>query len=175
QALLAQVEWRLSRIQLEEFMPMQEVVLKNISALPVAAVRDIIPTYSDIGRLYGELFAYLGQHRINPVGPSLGIYSDDEYRDQDVDVEAAVPVNGKVPSGARVTGRELPPVEQMVCATHEGAYDSIGGAYSHLMAWIEANGYRMSGPIREIYARGPESSKDPSTYITEIQIPVEKA
>ncbi|MFQ5614886.1 MAG: MerR family transcriptional regulator, partial [Anaerolineales bacterium] len=175
QALLAQVEWRLSRIELEESMPAQEVVRKNIPALPVAAVRDIIPTYSDISRLYGELFAYLGQHRINPTGPPLAVYYDEEYRDRDADVEAAMPVAGQMPAGARVRGRELPPVEQMACITHEGAYEAFDVTYGQLMAWVEANGYRMSGPIREIYVRGPESSEEPSTYITEIQLPVEKA
>jgi effector-binding domain-containing protein len=34
----------------------------------------------------------------------------------------------------------------------------------------------MVGPYREIYLRGPGPKPiDPSTYVTEIQIPVEKA
>jgi effector-binding domain-containing protein len=175
QARLARVEWRLRQIEQEETMPTQEVVLKKIASLAVVSVRDTVPTYGDISQLYGEIFAHLGQHKINPAGPSIGIYYDEEYRERDVDVEAAVPVTGLVPRGDRVVGRELPAVEEMACIVHEGSFDTLHGTYGQLMAWIEANGYRIYGPNREIYVRGPESGGDPSTYVTEIQFPVEKA
>jgi len=175
QARLARVEWRLRQIEQEETMSTQEVVIKKIQALTVASVRDVIPTYSDIRRLYGEIFAHLGRHRIKPAGPPLAIYYDQEYRERDVDVEAAVPVAGAVLAGERVTSRELPAVEEMACLVHQGSYEETGGAYSRLMAWIEARGYRIAGPCQEVYVRGPESGDDPSTYVTEVQIPVEKA
>jgi len=175
QARLAWVEWRLRQIEQEGTMSTQEVVLKKVPALTVASVRDVIPTYGDVGQLYGEIFAHLGQHRVRPAGPPLAIYYDKEYRERDVDVEAAVPVAGSVPEGDRVTGRQLPAVEEMACIVHQGSYDTIGEAYSRLMAWIEANGYRICRPNREVYVRGCESGGDPSTYVTEVQIPVEKA
>jgi effector-binding domain-containing protein len=44
------------------------------------------------------------------------------------------------------------------------------------MGWIEGNGYRIAGPMRETYLRGPGPDQpDPATYVTEIQVPVEKA
>ena len=155
-------------------MSTQEVVLRKIPVQAVASVRDVIPTYSDIGQLFGEVFAYLGRHGISPAGPPIGIYHDEEVRERDVDVEVAVPVTGPVPEGDRVKGRELPAVEEMACIVHEGSYETVGGTYGQLMGWIEANGYRICGPTREVYVRGPESGGDPSTYVTEIQFPVEK-
>lgn len=92
-----------------------------------------------------------------------------------MDVEVAIPVIGSIPEGERVKERELPAVEEMACIIHQGSYETIGGTYGQLMAWIEANGYRMAGPVREVYVQGPESGGDPSTYVTEIQLPVEKA
>jgi DNA-binding transcriptional MerR regulator len=175
QARLARVEQRLRQIEQEETMSTQEVAVKNIPGQAVASVRDVIPTLSDLGQLFGEIFAYLGQHRITPAGPPIGIYHDQEFREQDVDVEVAVPVAGPVPEGDRVKERELPAVEEMACIVHQGGYETVGGTYGALMAWIEANGYRMSGPVREVYVRGPESGGDPSTYVTEVQLPVEKA
>ena len=156
-------------------MSTQEVALKKIPAQAVASVRDVIPTLSDIGQLFGEVFAYLGRHRISPAGPPLGIYHDQEFCEQDADVEVAVPVAGSVPEGERMKMRELPAVEEMACIIHQGSYETVGGTYGKLMAWIEANGYRMAGPVREVYVRGPESGGDSSTYVTEIQLPVEKA
>jgi effector-binding domain-containing protein len=156
-------------------MSTQEVAVKNIPAQVVTSVRDVIPTYNDIGQLFGEVFAYLGRHRITPAGPPIGIYQDQEFREQDVDVEVAVPVIGLIPEGDRLKGRELPAVEEMACIIHQGSYETIGGTYGQLMAWIETNGYRMCGSMREVYVRGTESGGDPSTYVTEIQLPVEKA
>ena len=175
QARLARVEQRLRQIEQEETMSTQEVALKKIPAQAVASVRDVIPTLSDIGQLFGEVFAYLGRHRISPAGPPLGIYHDQEFCEQDADVEVAVPVAGSVPEGERMKMRELPAIEEMACIIHQGSYETVGGTYGKLMAWIEANGYRMAGPVREVYVRGPESGGDSSTYVTEIQLPVEKA
>ena len=171
---LARVERRLRQIEQEGVMSTQEVVLKKVPAMTTAVVRGVVPTYSDVSQLYGELFAHLGQHRIRPVGPPLAIYHDPEYRERDVDIEAAVEVAGSVPEGERVKGRELPAVEEMACLVHQGGYHTIGDAYTSLMAWIEANGYTICGPNREVYLQGPETDRDPSTYVTEVQVPVEK-
>jgi effector-binding domain-containing protein len=170
QARLARVERRLRQIEQEEAMPAQEVVLKTIPAQQVAAVRDVV-ALQGLGQLFGEVFGYLGQHRISPVGPPVGVYYDEEFREE-MDVEVAVPVAGPVPEAGRVKMGQLPAVETMACVVHEGGYDTFGATYGQLMTWIEANGYRIAGPIREVYLRGPESGNDPSTYVTEVPRPV---
>ena len=153
-------------------MPSQEVVLKKVPALPVASLRDIAPAYSAVGQFLGEVFAHLSQHRLSPAGPPMSIYHDHEYREKDVDVEAVVPVVGTIPDGERVKARELPAAE-MACIIHQGTYDDLGGTYGQLMGWVETNGYRIAGPIREVYMHWQED--DPSGNVTEIQFPVEKA
>ena len=85
-----------------------------------------------------------------------------------------MPVNGEMPEGDRVKIRQLPAITEMACIVHQGGYDTIGEAYNRLMAWIEANGYRICGPNREVYVQGPEPGRDPSTYVTEVRFPVEK-
>ena len=175
-ARLARVEARLRQIEQEGRMPPYEVVLKKVDAKTVASVREVAPTYSDIGRLIGKVFAYLGQQGIRPEGPPMGIYHDPEYRERDVDIEACVPITGPAQGGARVGVRELPAVEAMVSVVHQDSYDTISQAYAALMAWIEANGYRIAGPSRETYLRGPEDAgRDQASYVTEVQFPVEKA
>jgi len=172
QARLARVEWRLKQIEREETMPTQEVVIKKVPPIVVASVRDTVPV-TQIGQLFGEVFAYLDQHKVSPAGPTMGIYYDEEFHEEGVDVETAVPVAGPVPSGERVKGRELPAVEEVACIIHEGSFDNLSGTYGQLMAWIEANGYHMNGPIREVYVQftGPDATAN----ITEIQLPVAKA
>jgi effector-binding domain-containing protein len=172
-AQLERVEYRLRLIEQEESMSTQEVAIKSVPAQAVASLRDNIPI-SQLGQLFGEVFGYLGPRGLAPVGPPVGIYHDEEFKQESMDVEVAVPVSGAVPASERVTARQLPAVEKMACIIHEGAYETVGGSYGQLMTWVENNGYRMCGPVREVYVRGPESGDDSSTYVTEIQLPVER-
>jgi effector-binding domain-containing protein len=175
QARLARVERRLRQIEQEGTMSSEEVVIKSLPAMKIAGVREIIPTYSDVSQLYRVLFTHTGRHRAKPVGPPLSLYYDDGYRERNIDVEAAVPLSKDIPAGERVKVRELPAVEEMACIVHKGSYDNFSEPYSRLLTWIEANGYRISAPNREVYIKGPGLLTKPSKYVTELQIPVEKA
>jgi len=174
QGQLAKLEEWLKRVEKGVKMPAYEVVIKKVDRQTVVSVRDVIPTYSDVGRLFGEAFGYLGSHGVNPIGPPLAIYHDGEYREQDVDAEVAVPVAGKVPGNKRVKYQELPAVAQMACAIHKGDYSGIGQAYNAVMSWVDKNGYRVTDCNREVYLQGPGQG-DTASHVTEIQFPVEKA
>ena len=187
QVRLARVERRLRQIEQEGTMPAYEVVLKKVDPQMVIAIRDTIPTYGGQGPLWGELAAYLEQHGARAAGPSLTIYYDTEYRERDVDVEVATPVDALLPSSDRVTIRELPGAEQMACVVHVGSYDNLSQVYNALLTWIEANNYRIVGPSREVYLRCRDNNyadpavyagyltDDPTAFVTEVQFPVEKA
>jgi effector-binding domain-containing protein len=174
QARLARVEWRLRQIEQEGRMSSQEVVIKKVPAMTVPSLREVIPTYGHVGQLLGEVFAHLGRNRVSPLGPPLAIYYDEEYTEKDADVEAAVPVDASAPASERVRVRELPAVEKMACIVQKGSYNNFSESYNQLMAWIEANGYRIAGPNREIYIQGPGGDAEPADYVTEVQFPVQK-
>ena len=65
---------------------------------------------------------------------------------------------------------ELPAVEEMACIVHAGTFEHLRATYHQLMGWIEASGYHIAGPIREVYVQWDE--EDPTQNITEIQMPV---
>lgn len=174
QAKLVRVEEWLKQIEKEGTMPAYEVVIKKVEATTVASVRDIIPNYGQVGRLYGEIFTYLGRNGIRPAGPPMAIYHDGEYKEQEVDVEAAIPVSKELPGNTRVKISKLPVMEQVACAIHQGDYKEISRAYNALMAWIESNGYQIADRSREIYLRGPGDTQDVKSYVTEVQFPVNK-
>jgi len=173
QARLARVEQRLKQIEQEEAMPTQEVVVKQVATQTIASVRDNVTT-EGIAQLFGELFGYLGQLGLGPAGPPIGIYYDEEFQDGAIDAEIAAPIAGPVPEGERIKVRELAGVDQAASIIHEGGYEDIGGTYGQLLKWIEANGYRIAGPVREVYVQGVEPGRDPSEYVTEVQMPVKK-
>jgi effector-binding domain-containing protein len=170
---LRKVEEWLRKVEKEGTMPTYDIVIKKIDAIKVASVRDIIPTYKDTGRLFDEVCSFLVKQRVQFMGPPLAIYYDPEYRDIKVDVEVAVPISGKIPLDKRVGLRQLPAVEESACLIHKGPYENFHLAYRALMTWVETNQYEITGPNREVYIKGPGQG-NPSSYITEIQLPVQK-
>jgi effector-binding domain-containing protein len=163
----------LRRIETEENMPAQEVTIKPINQIEVISVRNIIPSYSEVGSLFNEAYAIVGKFKIQPAGPPIGIYHDPEHQEQDVDVEVAVPISASGTAGVDIPTKQLPGVEEMACIFHQGGYSTIGASYGNLMKWVEENGYQVAGAVREVYIRGPESGEE-EKYLTEIQLPVKK-
>jgi effector-binding domain-containing protein len=174
QARLESLEARLRMLTGENLMATLDVNLKTVEPMAVIAIRETLPNYGAVGRLYGELFAYLQAQSTQPVAPPLLIVHDEEFREADVDVEAAFPVGTQLAGNQRIECKTLPG-GQFASVIYQGAYEEIGLAYQALMDWIQANGYTIAGPNREIYLKGPESGGSPSEYVTEVQFPAEKA
>jgi len=171
---LVQVEEWLKKVEKEGIMPACDVVIKKVNAQTVASVRDVIPTYYDIGKLFEELYPYLGEHKAQWTSPPIAIYHDMEYRERDVDVEVAVPITSPLAATNRIKVHEIPEVEQMACLIHQGPYEKLSESYQALMTWVETNGYEMTGPDREVYLKSYDQTNDPASFVTELQQPVDK-
>lgn len=177
QERLDRVAARLSQIEKETAMSHYDVVLKQIEPQRYAALRKTLAAPQQIGGLFEALFGYLGRQGVRPAGPPGAVWHDLEYHEDNVDTEALVPIGEPLLAGEGIQVTQLPAAPTtMACAIHQGSYEGFGQAYNSLMGWISANGYRMAGPIREFYLRGPgPEPTDPNSYVTEIQVPVEKA
>lgn len=176
QARLARVAARLRQIEREGRMPDYEVVVKRVRPHRVVGVRDIVADVGDVGRLLDELRAYLQAQNVtlDATCPCMVIYYDAEYHDRGVDAEAAAPLLWRLPGTSRTVVHELPGAETMACVVHQGGYETLTEAYKTLMAWIEANDYRVTGPTRDVYLQGPKPGLSADSYVTEVQFPVSK-
>jgi len=87
------------------------------------------------------------------------------------DAEAAVPIDRSIPSTEHVQVYELPQ-QQVAAVVHHGAFEDFTQGHTAILTWIEANGYRITGPYREIYIHTDASNMAKSA--TEIQYPVEQ-
>jgi len=152
-----------------------EVVIKKVADVRAATLRGIIPSYAEPQKLWAELMGHIGKYHAAFAGPCFTLYHDECYKEKDVDAEVAQPVEGDVPASDRVTVRTVPGAEQMACLVHTGPYAGLKAAYQVLTTWLEENGYKVVGPDREVYLKGPADADDPSDFVTEIMFPVAKA
>lgn len=171
---LERIEARLRQIEQEDEMPKYDVVIKDVEILKVATTRGVVPTPPDQGSLWNELEGYLAMQHIRPSGTCLSLYHDEEYKERDWDIEVCEPVEVEVPETRRVKVRTLP-AASMACAIHHGPFATLGEAYNAIGRWLDDYGYRVIGPVREVYLHPARngSQTDPAT-VTEIQFPVEK-
>jgi DNA-binding transcriptional MerR regulator len=157
-----------------------DVVIKPIPALLFLSIRAIIPS--------PEEMIELAQHiqRVIPsrvdrraLGPCAGIVYTDGFTLTKNDVELGyllkIPVEDPIIISDEYVlhMRELPAVQTMATTVQTGGPDLVFVALGRIGQWIEANGYHIAGPYREI---GLElfniSTSD--EMIVEVQMPIER-
>jgi DNA-binding transcriptional MerR regulator len=168
---LERLEARLSMIEQENQLPKYEVIIKRVEPLRVASVRGIIPTYWDEEPLWIELVNQIQRTGVKTCEPSLSMYHAGE---PEIDVEVCIAISADTADTG--TTHTLPAIETMASTIHKGPFTGFASAYADLLKWIDANGYRVNGPDRQIYLRLPEEGQrrsDPNA-LTEMQVPVTK-
>jgi DNA-binding transcriptional MerR regulator len=175
QGRLARIAARLRQIESEDTMPDYDVVLKTIPPLLVASRRVTIPTNDQVptylGPAFTEAYSHLKHHGAKETGPCLAVWHQpaDVYTNEDT--EAAVPIDRRIPSTEHVQVYELPQ-QQVASVVHHGAFEDFTQGHTAILTWIEANGYHITGPYREVYIHHDASNMAESA--TEIQYPVEQ-
>jgi DNA-binding transcriptional MerR regulator len=188
QRRLARVQARLSQIEMEGKMPDFEILLKSVKAQWIASVRETISSWDQdvvgptLTRMFDEVLEHLLDHDADFADPGTALYHhqnpfiDNGIKKEELDVEAAAPIDEPVPESDRVRVRELPQME-VAYAVHHGDFSGLPLAKKAIFAWIEENGYRRTGPIREVYLHhdpNHEANYDSPHHVTEVQFPVEK-
>jgi len=157
-------------------MPRYDIVIKTAPAMLVAARRVTIPTNDQVpaylGPAYAEVYNYLRQESVKDDGQCMALWHSpaDVYANEDA--EAMVVVDRPLPGTERVKVYELPPT-QVAAVVHHGDFEEFTQGHAALLEWIDANGYQIVGPYREIYIKHEKNNL--SDTITEVQFPVEKA
>lgn len=170
---LDRIDARLRWMEQDQAPPACEVTLKRVEPLRVASVRGQIPNYWAVSPLWIRLSDALQARGLEPQGPWLTLY---HAGGPEIDVEVCAPIPFDAPSGDGLSVQVLPLVETMACTLVRGPFTGIASAFTGLVRWIDANGFAMSGPDREVYLRLPEKDRydsDPDA-ITELQVPVQR-
>lgn len=143
-----------------------DVQEKSLDGLLVAGVR-MTGRYCDCGRGFSRIGKQFGRHI---AGRAFLLHYDCEYKEEDADFEACFPVRqGKAVDGISV--RELEG-GRCVSLLHQGPYAELGRSYAKLLEYVQAKGYEVVLPTREVYVKGPGMvfKGNPKKYLTEIQM-----
>lgn len=157
-------------------MPKYDIVIKNAPAMLVASRRITIPTNDQVpqylGPAYTEVYNYVREQGAKDTGPCLTLWHSPADVYENEDAEAVVPIDRPLQETDRVKVYKLPST-QVAAVVHQGDFEDFTQGHITLLEWIDANGYKIVGPYREIYINHDKGQMSDST--TEIQFPVEKA
>lgn len=158
-------EQEISQMATNETFPVAE---KTIEPMLIAGVR-MRGRYADCGDGFAKIGKSLGRD-IN--GKPLLLYYDTEYREEDADFEACMPIRQQG-SAEGIDVRELPG-GRCISLFHRGPYDELRRSYAKIFAYVEEHGLQVQVPSREVYLKGPGMifRGNPKKYLTEIQLMV---
>ncbi len=175
---LRRIEARLQQNQMAD--DALDVVVKSIPAQLFLSIRAIIPSPEELLQLVQHVQRVLPSrvdHRV--LGPFAGVVYTDGFTLRNNDVEFGYLLKKPVEDPIALSEeyvlrmRELPAVQTMATAVQTGGPDLVFVALGRIGQWIEANGYRIAGPYREIGVELPGSGTF-DEMIVEVQMPIEK-
>ena len=124
-----------------------------------------------IGPMYARLAGCLARDGVDFGPSSIAMYEAvDDAEGTGITVHAAFEVGPTVTSAEGYEVRELPAVDLAVTTVHHGSMVTIGETWGQFMAWIETNGYELSGVCREYYLVSEPQPQE--NWGTELQQPV---
>ncbi|MDL2318580.1 MerR family transcriptional regulator [Eubacteriales bacterium OttesenSCG-928-A19] len=152
-----------------------EVELKKIPAVKVLSLRGIIPKYNEEGILWEKLGRYIGENRIACHSDGYSTYFDEEYKENDPDVEIAIPVDTLGEDDGEFIYKEYDEIPLAATLRFTGPFDGgYDAATEKLARWMEESGYCFAGPLRGHVITSPDDVDDPEKLETELQVPVMK-
>ncbi len=189
---------KLSETQLEihRLKKIEEVLVNHQNTMDLIKLNLSQPTIKDVPKFrvlskfgigsYGEVISQLIQdimgviynpdnqrNMVKITGPVMYVCHDREFKENDAQIEVAIPFAGKVSvSDPEIEIKNLPAC-QMASVLYTGVYGNVGQGYQSLFRFIEEQGYVPAGNTREIYLNNPEQVAE-EELLTEIQVPIAK-
>lgn len=156
---------------------MDEITMVDVKPQIVIGLRQK-GKYQLIAELLPKLYQFAMEKQAQIAGHPLFICHEitkEEVKKADAngtaDVEVAVPIASKIEVSGDIQCYELPG-GKMAKIIHKGPYEACEPTYDKLYKWIEDNGKKISGPVREAYLNSPMEVSE-AELLTEVYAPIE--
>jgi DNA-binding transcriptional MerR regulator len=156
-----------------------DVVITSMPEQYFLAIRKVVPSPEELLELVQHVQRVVPSHIDRRLlGPFAGVVHTDGFSLTNNDVEVGYLLKQPIEAPVVLSDeyvlrmRELPAVKTMATAVQTGGPDLVFIALGRIAQWIEANGYRIAGPYREIALELPSSGTFDDMVI-EVQMPIE--
>ncbi|MGF1464683.1 MAG: helix-turn-helix domain-containing protein [Sandaracinaceae bacterium] len=124
-----------------------------------------------LGGILPAVFQYATAEGITMTGPPMTLYM--AWGPGLVTLRSGMPVTRGAKGKGEIEAIVLPAGEAAV-TTHVGPYDGLGEAHAAAERFVEREGLRRAGPLREVYLTDPTEVPDPAKWQTRVLWPVER-
>ncbi|OYD14141.1 hypothetical protein CH330_09285 [candidate division WOR-3 bacterium JGI_Cruoil_03_51_56] len=138
-------------------VPEIQATVETLNSAVVASLAKTGP-YAGVGQAINELFVWLKQNKIQPMGPPFGVYFDNpkEVKPESTRYEVCI----RVPDSTKAKPESEIKIKpfggmQVASTMYIGPYDKVGPTYGKLARWAVTEGYEVTGPSIEFYISDP--------------------
>ena len=156
------------------------VVVKSIPSQPFFSTRAVFSTENELFQLINQMTHLItAEIAASVLGPMAGVFWEESFSTSNKDIEIGYFLKKPIEKTIRLSdvhlirSHTLPPVKTMATVVQTASQDLDFIGLGNIARWIEANGYRMTGPYREIIFDANRLSEIANATI-EIQMPIEK-
>jgi DNA-binding transcriptional MerR regulator len=181
EARLRHIESRIAQIDRQGSIGDYDVVTKQVAAVPLLALRATCDGMEEVVRLV-SLVAEEGARQIRPaLRDKLIVVARNDADDERLDLEIGFSLTRPSNASVRIAGdlvlraTELPAVETMATLVRPGTNAESHTSFGAIGRWIEANGYAIAGPCREVFLEPITGPPGFAGALVEIQFPVRRA
>lgn len=126
------------------------------------AAKDLVNFFDDS---FGVLGVVLAHQRVASTGPAFALYQGPI--EETAVLEVGFPTDRAIePEGSAEAS--MLPAGQVARVVHAGSFDTLGGTWQRLEAWIKHQGLTPTDVFWEVYLTEPSPDMDPADLRTEL-------
>jgi DNA-binding transcriptional MerR regulator len=179
-ARLRHIESRLQQIDEQGSLRDYDVIVKSVPRQPYLSARRTYRGFDDAVATLREVSRAVAARVAESIRGAIVVVAYSDFDEEELDLEIGVCLKRETTRSIALPGRlelsvnELPAVESLATLVRSGPNYQSHLAFGALGVWMEANGFQIAGPSREVFLELPFQAADREDAVVEIQFPVTK-
>lgn len=181
EARLRHIASRIAQIDKDGTAEGFDVIMKSAPATPFLSLHHACESMDEVVRMVRTV-AEEGTRQIRPgLRDKLVVVARNDIDSEKLDLDIGFSLTRPSNTTVRIAGdlvlraSELPAVDAMATIVRPGTNAESHRSFSAVGIWIEANGYEVAGPCREVFLEPVTGPPGFEGALVEIQFPVRKA
>lgn len=178
EARLRHIESRIAQIDAQGAIKDYDVVLKSVPATPFLSLRSSFAGMDEVVSMVCAIADEGSKKIAAAVRDKLIVVARTDQEAESLDLEIGFSLARPAKAPVRLAGNhvlqasELPEAPAMATIVRPGTDATSHTSFGAIGMWIEANGYAIAGPCREVFLEPVTGLSDFQKALVEIQFPV---